>query len=34
MEYGGFSVHFVLEFQEIPFTFYTYVLAKILQNGA
>ena len=33
MEDWGTSVHFVLGFQEIPFTLYTFVLAKILQNG-
>ena len=30
----GFSVHFVLGFKKILFKLYTYVLAKILQNGA
>ena len=32
IEDWGFSVHFVVGFH--PFTLYTYVLAKILQNGA
>ena len=34
IEDWGFSVHFVLRFRKIPFKLYTYVLAKILQNGA
>ena len=35
MEDWGFSVHFVFRFQENSiYTLYTYVLAKILQNGA
>ena len=34
IENWGSSTHFVLGFKKIPFILYTYILAKILQNGA
>ena len=34
IEDWGFSVPFVLGFEETPFTPYAYVFAKVLQNGA
>ena len=34
IENWGFSVLFVFRFQKIRFKLYTYVLVKILQNGA
>ena len=34
IEHWGFPANFVLGFKKIPFTLYTYVLTKLLQNGA